>query len=389
MPSPAHSPASAAVLDDRLDWLLLTQTPGLGREAQRRLLAAFGAPSAVLRADPPAWAEVVGPAAAAALGARPDDTLALAERTLRWLEEAPGQRHLLPLGHPDYPRELLNTADPPVLLHAQGQLRWLQAPGVAVVGSRHASAQGLDLARDFARALGAAGVTVVSGLALGIDGAAHQGALESGGGTVAVVGTGLDRVYPARHRALAHRIQDQGLLLSEFPLGAPPRPEHFPSRNRIIAGMSLGTLVVEAAPKSGSLITARLAGECGREVWAIPGSVLSPQSRGCHQLIREGAALVEEPHEVLDALRALHGGLALPACAARSDDEAATPPSGGAAAQDDPLLGAMGYDPVTVDALAARSGWPMDRLLARLLTLELEGQLARLPGGLLQRRGRG
>ncbi|MCO5977156.1 DNA-processing protein DprA [Ideonella oryzae] len=379
--------------DERLDWLLLTQTPGLGREAQRRLLAAFGSPAAVLRADARRWTEVAGPAAAQALGAPPEDRLALAERTLRWLEEAPALRHLLPLGHPDYPDLLLNAADPPVLLYGQGQLHWLRTPCAAIVGSRHASPQGLDLAHDFARALAQTGVTVVSGLALGIDGAAHEGALDGGGGTVAVVGTGLDRVYPARHRSLAHRIQDQGLLLSEFPLGAPPRPEHFPSRNRIIAGMSLGTLVVEAAPKSGSLITARLAGECGREVWAIPGSVLSPQSRGCHQLIREGAALVEEPQEVIDALRALHGGTALPPPASPAPvvptavhDDTQAPPSD---AQEDPLLQAMGHDPITLDTLAARSGWPVDQLLARLLTLELEGRVARMPGGLLQRRGRG
>lgn len=385
MPSPAHRPSAPATPDEHRDWLLLTHTPGLGREAQRRLLAALGSPTAVLRAAPRTWAEVAGPAAAQALSAPPDERLALAERTLRWLDEAPQLRHLLPLGHPDYPRLLLNTADPPVLLHAQGQLRCLQAPGVAIVGSRHASPQGLDLARDFARALAEAGVTVISGLALGIDGAAHQGALGGGGDTVAVVGTGLDRVYPARHRSLAHQIQDHGLLLSEFPLGAPPRPEHFPSRNRIIAGMSLGTLVVEAAPKSGSLITARLAGECGREVWAIPGSVLSPQSRGCHQLIREGAALVEEPQEVIDALRTLHGGAALAPAAATGETPAPAP---AASPSEDPLLQAMGHGPVTLDALAARSGWPVDQLLARLLTLELEGRVARMPGGLLQRRGR-
>ena len=382
--------------DDRLDWLVLTQTSGLGREAQRRLLAAFGSPTAVLQASARAWAEVAGPGSAQALSATDEDRLARARRTLDWLAEAPDRRHLLPLGHPDYPPLLLNTADPPVLLHAQGQLHWLRSPCVAIVGSRHASPQGLDLARDFARALAGAGATVVSGLALGIDGAAHEGALAGGGGTVAVVGTGLDRVYPARHRTLAHRIHDQGLLLSEFPLGAPPRPEHFPSRNRIIAGMSLGTLVVEAAPKSGSLITARLAGECGREVWAVPGSVLSPQSRGCHQLIREGAALVEEPQEVIDALRALHGGAALPTTGASpttSPDQAASvhadegPPSSESA--EDPLLRAMGHAPVTLDALVARTGWPVEQLLAKLLPLELAGLVARMPGGLLQRRGRG
>lgn len=383
------SPRPAALdRQDRLGWLVLTQTPGLGREAQRRLLAGLGSPEAVLSASAADWRQLAGPAAAQALSAPRAAAQEQAQQTLDWLEAQPGTRHLLTLGDPDYPTALLHTADPPLLLHALGRLERLQAPCVAIVGSRHATAQGLDLARDFARSLAQAGVCVVSGLALGIDGAAHEGALAAGGATVAVVGTGLDRVYPARHKALAHRISEQGLLLSEFPLGSPPRSEHFPSRNRIIAGLSLGTLVVEAALRSGSLITARLAGEMGREVWAIPGSVLSAQARGCHQLIRDGAALVETPEELLEALRTLQGGV-LPRPAQPGPAEPAASATPTAAPPEDALLAAMGHDPLTLDSLVARTGWPVDQLQARLLTLELDGQIARLPGGLLQRRGRG
>ncbi|WP_225863380.1 DNA-processing protein DprA [Ideonella benzenivorans] len=386
MSAPFRQPVSSD-RPDRLGWLVLTQTPGLGREAQRRLLAALGAPEAVLSASEAVWRQVAGPAAAQALSAPRAAAHEQALRTLDWLDAQPTTRHLLALGDPGYPAALLHTADPPLLLYALGHSGRLQAPCVAIVGSRHATAQGLDLARDFARALAQAGVCVVSGLALGIDGAAHEGALAAGGATVAVVGTGLDRVYPARHKALAHRISEQGLLLSEFPLGAPPRAEHFPSRNRIIAGLSLGTLVVEAALRSGSLITARLAGEMGREVWAIPGSVLSAQARGCHQLIRDGAALVETPEELLDALRGLQGGvLPHPTLSAPAEPTGGAP---GAAATEDALLAAMGHDPLTLDTLVARTGWPVDQLQARLLTLELDGEIARLPGGLLQRRGRG
>ena len=221
----------------------------------------------------------------------------------------------------------------------------------------------------------------MSGLALGIDGAAHAGALDGPGSTIAVVGTGPDRVYPKRHLALAHRIAAEGLLLSEYPLGTPPLPPNFPRRNRIIAGLSLGTLVVEAALQSGSLITARLALEQGREVFAIPGSIHSPQARGCHALIRQGAKLVEQASDILEELQ----GHPLPA----------PPPADPAAMEDegnpgrDPVLEAMGYDPVTLDALVARTGWPAAELSAHLLTLELDGAVARLPGSLFQRRGHG
>jgi DNA processing protein len=257
-------------------------------------------------------------------------------------------------------------------------VRLLNAPSVAIVGSRNPTAQGRDNARAFARHLSRAGWTVVSGLALGIDGAAHEGALEGGGRTVAVVGTGIDRVYPARHRELAHRIAEQGLIISEYPLGTEPLPSNFPPRNRIIAGLSRATLVVEAAVQSGSLITARLAAEAGREVFALPGSIHSPQARGCHALIKQGAKLVETAADILDELAPTATG-----GAATSKPGVA---QGSATTTDDALLAALGFDPVTLDALVARTGWPAAELGAKLLELELDGHVARLPGQLFQRR---
>ncbi|MDP1533105.1 MAG: DNA-processing protein DprA, partial [Rubrivivax sp.] len=249
------------------------------------------------------------------------------------------------------------------------------APSVAVVGSRSPTAQGADNARAFAAALSADGLVVVSGLALGIDGAAHEGALAGGAGTLAVVGTGLDRVFPPRHRELAHRIAgagERGALISEYAPGTPALPAHFPQRNRIIAGLSLGTLVVEAALRSGSLITARLAAEAGRDVFAVPGSIHSPQSRGCHALIQQGAQLVQTAADIVDALRLQRPA---PPVAAAGDEHSG-----------DPILAALGQDPVTLDALISRTGWPAHELTARLLELELDGRAARLPGGLYQRR---
>lgn len=372
-------------------WLRLTQAPGIGREAVRRLLSAYGAPETALAAGAGGWREVAGPAAAAALAAPlPGWAEALLDKTLAWLDAAPGQRHVLCLGDPDYPSALLNTADPPALLFAQGRLDLLKAPSLAIVGSRRATPQGLENAHAFAAHLSQTGLAIVSGLALGVDGAAHQGALTGRGSTVAVVGTGLDLVYPSRHKALAHRIAEHGLLLSEFALGTPSISHHFPRRNRVIAGLTLGTLVVEAALQSGSLITARLALEGGREVFAIPGSIHSPQSKGCHRLIKDGAKLVETADDILQELRwpTGVGTASAPARPAESASEAdaleAPSPHHSARNQ---LLDAIGHDPVTLDALSARTGWPADRLNVMLLELELEGELARLPGGLLQRRG--
>lgn len=362
--------------DELAAWLRLTHCAG--RETARRLLAAFASPEGVFAASPASQRAVIG-APVAELPEGFDDLL---QRTLAWRRDSAG-RHVITLGDIAYPAALLQTADPPLLLYAQGRLELLQRPALAIVGSRNPSAQGADNARAFALHLARSGYTIVSGLALGIDGAAHEGALAAAGGesrsaasgdasTIAVVGTGMDRVYPSRHRELAHRIAEQGLLLSEFDLGTPPLRENFPLRNRLIAGLAQGTLVVEAALASGSLITARCAAEAGREVFALPGSIHSPQSRGCHALIKQGAQLVESADDILAELRPAAPALPLPGEPARADG--------------DPLLAALGHDPATLDALVARCGWPPEQLAARLLELELDGHIARLPGGLYQRR---
>ena len=401
--------------EELVAWLRLLLTPGIGPAVQRRLLSAFGLPQQVFAAGAAALAERAGPLTTSqvrALHHAPARLDALTESTEAWLDagvtpEGPTRR-VITLADGDYPPALLEAPDPPLLLHAQGRalargrLAW--PPALAVVGSRHATPQGLANARAFSRHLAGQGWTVVSGLALGIDGAAHEGAMEGAApklapaddpttlSTVAVLGTGLDRIYPAQHGDLAQRIAQQGLLLSEFPLGTPPLPENFPRRNRIIAALARGTLVIEAAPQSGSLITARLAAELGREVFAIPGSIHAPQSRGCHALIRQGAKLVETAQDVLEELgwAAPHAPHApararpRPATPAKVEDvgHAATP-----ALTQDPVLLALGWEAVGLDALLARTGQPAAWLQARLLALELAGHLSRLPGGLYQRLG--
>ncbi|TSE26234.1 DNA-processing protein DprA [Tepidimonas aquatica] len=361
------------------DWLRLLATDGVGPATARRLLAAFGPPAAVLAQPRAALAAVVGEALAQRLRTAPDGWASLRQRTADWLDHP--DHHLLALGDDAYPSALLHAPDPPPLLHVVGDWRALHTPRVlAIVGSRHPTPQGSANARAFARALAERGVCVVSGLAAGIDGAAHEGALDAGGPTVAVVGTGLDRVYPARHRALAQRVAAHGCLVSEYALGTPPLAPHFPRRNRIIAGLAHGTLVVEAALDSGSLITAEQAMQMGREVFAIPGSIHAPQSRGCHALIRQGAKLVETVQHIEEELLGVWGAAAAPPAAAST-----------AAAPDDtdPVLRALGYDPTPLDVLQARCGWDTAALQAHLLTLELDGHVARLPGGLLQRVARG
>lgn len=391
-------------------WLQLCLTPGVGNESARRLLAAFGPPAAVLAQTATALGQVVSAAQTQAL-LRPAPGLGeLLDATWQWLNEpAPGtaQRHVVTLGDPDYPSSLLHMADPPLLLYLLGQVSaWQQRAThpsagsgcIAMVGSRTPSAQGLANARQFAREFAQAGWSVVSGLALGVDGAAHEGALEgaaanAGLATLAVVGTGLDRVYPRQHRDLAHRMAQHGLILSEYPLGTPPLSANFPKRNRLIAGLSQGTLVVEAALKSGSLITARLAAEQGKEVYAIPGSIHLVQSRGCHALIRQGAQLVESAAEVLQDLQPSQGAPAPP--------EAPTDRLKTIATNDRPMrtqgifepkneiLEALGHDPANLDSLMARTGLDLPHLQAQLLTLELDGRVARLPGGLFQQMARG
>jgi len=358
--------------DELVAWLRLLETPGVGRESARKLLAALGSPQAVFDASGSALRGVLG-SSASALGAVPPALATLVEATWLWLAADAGHA-IVTLGDAAYPTALLETADPPLLLYAQGRLELLCAASLAVVGSRNPTRQGTENAHAFAAELSRAGLTVVSGLALGIDGAAHEGGLEGDGSTIAVVGTGLDRVYPKRHLELAHRIAAKGLIISEYPLGTPPLAAHFPLRNRLIAGLTRGTLVVEAAVQSGSLITARLAAEAGRDVFAIPGSIHAPQSRGCHALIKQGAKLVDSAQDILEELR-------LPA--ARTAGDAAAPTG-----KEDPLLEALGFEPVTLDALVARTGMAPADLNTRLLELELDGRVARLPGQLFQRSAR-
>jgi DNA processing protein len=338
---------------------------------------------------------VVGPAQADALQREPADFAALLDTTWNWLCAEPETRRLLTLGDPLYPQRLLETEDPPLLLYAIGapdvwRLNLLNACSdccLAVVGSRNPTPQGLANARHFSDALAQAGLTVVSGMALGVDGAAHEGALQGAApgalATVAVVGTGLDRVYPKQHRTLAHRIAQQGAILSEFALGTGPLAPHFPQRNRIISGLARGTLVVEAALLSGSLITAKLAAEQGREVFAIPGSIHATQSRGCHALIKQGAKLVESAQDILEELQ-FTAFASSPSTSDGSREDAALPPNS-ASQSEPPLLVALGFDASSLDALQARTGLATPDLLAQLMTLELEGRVARLPGGLFQR----
>lgn len=346
----------------------LTLVPGIGGETQRQLLKAFGDPEAIFAAPPFALRAALGGGMVERLLAHECEADVAA--ALAWAE-APGNQ-ILTLADAAYPQALLTTPDPPTLLYAKGNLALLNRPAFAIVGSRNATKQGEANAEAFAAALAGAGLTVVSGLAAGIDAAAHRGALKTAASTIAVIGTGIDRIYPARNEALAREIAAAGVVVSEFPLGMPPLASNFPRRNRLIAGMARGCLVVEAAQQSGSLITARLAAEAGREVFAIPGSIHSPQSKGCHALLKQGAKLVEAAQDILEELRW-----------ERLANPAALPPV--AEAETDPLLLALGRDPCDLDTLAERSGLSADILLARLLPLELDGRVAQLPGGRYQR----
>ena len=368
-------------------WLRLALTPGVGNTTARKLLTAFGSAQAIFEQSSATLQKLGSDKLASSLRSEPPSLAAQLQTTTDWLK-AGDDRRIAVLGDSAYPAVLLDIEDPPLMLYMLGTLASHAdtatktiANSLAIVGSRNPTPQGESNARQFARAFGGAGICVVSGLALGIDGAAHDGAMLGGGETIAVVGTGLDRVYPKRHLDLAHRIARQGMLISEFPLGTPPLTANFPKRNRIISGLSRGTLVVEAALQSGSLITARLAAEQGKEVFAIPGSIHSPQSRGCHALIKQGAKLVEVAQDVLEELRLVPAGSGA-ALEASEADEAVS-------ARDDPLLAALGFDPVSLDALQARTGLDTAHLQAGLLELELDGQVARLPGGLFQRMAAG
>lgn len=345
-------------------WLTLCLAPGLGAATIRRLLSEFGLPENILVADKTALARVAGIEAAAALTS--EAVSKAVERTLEWASEP--LNHVITLADSSYPRPLLEISDPPPLLYASGDPDLLNRKILAIVGSRNATAQGLRNAEAFAKAFSEGGLTIVSGLALGIDAAAHRGGLAGSGSTIAVLGTGIDVVYPQANASLFAEIAERGLLLSEYPVGTPAIGHNFPRRNRLISGLARGCLVIEAAMGSGSLITARLATEQGREVFAIPGSIHSPLSKGCHALIKQGAKLVDSAEDVLAELGSWRYASTLPAQA------------------DSPgLLQHMGFDPVDIDALCARAGLPAEAVTAELLRLELDGLVATLPGGRYQR----
>jgi DNA processing protein len=359
---------AAIDLEEARLWIALSLVPGLGSHSLCKLLSAFGDPAAISAASSRQLKDVVSRdiADAIAQGVDPERLQA----SLDWLKQ--DHNHLITLSDSDYPKSLLEISDPPPILYAKGDLSMLDRQAIAMVGSRSATAQGERNAEEFAFSLCNAGLCVVSGMALGIDGAAHRGALRANGATIAVVGTGLDIVYPAKHRDLAHQIVQRGLIISEFPLGTPSRAQNFPRRNRIISGLSLGTLVVEANIQSGSLITAKLAAEQGREVFAIPGSIHSPVSKGCHQLIKQGAKLVDTIQDIVDELDIFTTGSML--------DSALS-----SALEAHPVLDSMGFDPINIDTLAERSGLTSENLSAILLVLELENKIASLPGGRYQR----
>ena len=379
--------ARAARLDALPEWALwlrLSQTPSVGPQTLRQLLQAFGSVQAVLAQSPQALQQVLSHAQVQALQLEPPDWLALCTRTQVWLSQAAeGVQHAVwTWGDAQYPPGLLALDDPPPLLFAQGQLERPCNNSVAIVGSRNPTAQGRDNARAFAHSLQTAGCCVVSGLALGIDGAAHQGALQAANpftcATIAVVGTGLDQVYPRAHQGLARQVAQHGWLLSELPPGTPAVAHHFPRRNRLIAGLSSGVLVVEAALKSGSLITADMALSQGKEVFAVPGSIHSALSRGCHALLRQGAKLVETAQDVLEEL---------PSQLQVDTDDAPPAHAQPQGATQHVLCAALGHDPQSLDVLLVRSQLALEDALVALHEMESNGVLARLPGGLYQRIG--
>ncbi|WP_025598063.1 DNA-processing protein DprA [Burkholderia sp. WSM2230] len=407
-------------------WLRLSLAPGLKPAALRLLLSAFGLPEAILQQQPETLAAIAGEAAArAALAPTGPEFDAQLDAAIAW-RELPGNQ-IVTLDDPAYPPALLTMPDPPPLLYIKGRLDLLHTRAVALVGSRSATPQGMEDAERFARTISAAGVTVVSGLAQGIDGAAHRGGLDGIGSTVAVIGTGADLVYPSAHHALARQIAVQGAILSEWPLGTPARAANFPQRNRLIAGLVSGVLIVEAAMRSGSLITARLANEMGRDIFALPGSIHAPLSRGCHRMIKQGAKLVETPDEVLDELGfARAAPVASPLAAgihvqrgatctfadaaagctpgdssnSREPANAAQPGPANTEARrsnaivpSDPdaerLLAALGHAPTSLEILATRTEMDYAALQATLLQLELAGHVSALPGGRYTRASHG
>lgn len=367
-----------------IDWLRLLSVSGVGSETACKLLRAFGLPQTILQTEFQALRAVVSDKIARAILQSPsaefEQRVAI---TADWLSHAGNK--LITLADSDYPASLLTIPDPPVLLFVKGRVDLLQAPALAIVGSRNATAQGILNAEKFAENLSHGGLTVSSGLAAGIDTAAHRGALQGRGSTIAVVGTGLDIIYPAKNKALAHQIAEQGCLVSEYFLGTPSIPGNFPRRNRIISGVAQGVLVIEAAAQSGSLITARMAAEQGREVFAIPGSIHSPLAKGCHHLIKQGAKLVESAQDILDEVQAFSAATtrtAEPVSATSSELPTEKPEC---VTIEQKLLSIIGYDPVHIDLLATRAQIQTAELSAILLGMELGGVIESLSGGYVQR----
>jgi DNA processing protein len=367
-------------MEDPNPWLVLARAPGLHAGSLSGVAGDAVQPPELPRETPGSLAALgLGEATIRAL--RNPDAAGLAADE-RWLA-APG-RQLVTWGSSSYPALLAAIPDAPLVLFVEGEAAALSLPQLAIVGSRNPTPIGRDTAAEFARHLASAGLAIVSGLALGIDAAAHRGALAGGGCTIAVLGCGLDRIYPRENTALAQQIAARGALVSDLPTGTPPLKQHFPRRNRLISGLSVGTLVVEAALQSGSLITARLAAEQGREVFAIPGSIHSPLSRGCHRLIRQGAKLVETADDIFTELGAMLEGLR-PSTRAEAPD--AQRDSGRALDKDyEILLDALGFEPAAADALVTRTGLEAGAVASMLLILELEGRIAQQPGGLFCRR---
>jgi len=364
---------AAADRDDLVYWLTLSRIPGLGVTGFNKLLLAFGEPRAVFSASASALRAHVPSAVADEIRHGPRH--AAAEPVFSWLAQSGNA--LITLADQDYPTALLQIADPPPLLYLKGRRELLGQPAMAVVGSRHGTPQGLLDAHAFAAVLSDSGLCIVSGLALGIDAAAHCGGLAGASGTIAIVGTGLDIVYPRANHRLAHDIANHGLLISEFPLGTAAKSGNFPRRNRLISGLSLGCLIIEAAQRSGSLITARLAAEQGREVFALPGSIHSPLAKGCHALIKQGAKLVECAQDILDEI-----SWQTAAIVPQKTNHHEPPPT--ASPEREQLLSAMGHAPCDISTLAARSGLTSEVVCAILLGMELGGEVAALPGGLYQ-----
>jgi len=357
-------------------WLALAQTPGMGARRATRLLEAFGDPGEIFR-QPAANLRALG------LETRTVEALnrprwEQVERSLNWGSQP--QCHILTWADTDYPPQLKQISSPPLVLFVRGSLEALAKPQLAIVGSRRPTDQGRRLTREFSRELAKLGLVITSGLALGIDGAAHRGALDGGGRTVAVAGTGPDRIYPGAHKNLAVEIVSQGAIVSEFPPGTPPRPRNFPRRNRIVSGLALGTLVIEATRNSGSLITARYALEQGREVMAVPGDIHNPQAKGCNALIRQGARLVETVEEVLEALNLLS-----PAVTSEAEQPPLPGNSNELADEYQDLLNKIDYAPTPVDQLVDETGLPPEDIASMLLILELEGHVASVAGGCYQR----